>query len=215
MNMFFPSDSSWMSRMSTIDPSISCASCGGNVCLNSNSCKYCGTKYDRDLARIKFGTEETKSGRECPDCNSGLTSIDIEIGGRFLIERCGECFGVFLDPLELEEFFERIYNHHGPISTIRLSELSENTKISKVVRYRKCPVCSSFMARRNFGHRSGVIMDICRKHGTWLDAGELQQLIRWSKAGGQSATCNLKSLADKRWQQAMKREKEGRIKYGR
>ncbi len=49
----------------------------------------------------------------------------------------------------------------------------------------KCPVCSDFMQRKNFGARSGVIADRCNKHGIWLDGGELKRLMEWKKAGGQ------------------------------
>ena len=52
------------------------------------------------------------------------------------------------------------------------------------VRYRPCAVCSDLMNRSLFGHRSGVIVDRCRDHGVWLDAGELRQLLEWTRAGG-------------------------------
>lgn len=200
-----------MNFNSRIDPSISCTNCGGTVNLNSNLCGYCGTRYDIDLARIKYGTEETKLDRSCPDCHSELSTIDLKLGGRFLIERCQDCHGVFLDPLELEEFLERIYKHQGPVNTMVLPEFSNNiNKSSRAVRYRKCPVCTKLMARRNFGHRSGVIMDTCRDHGTWLDSGELNQLVRWSKAGGQNIKCNLNTLSKKRERQKQS-DKEDRL----
>jgi len=41
------------------------------------------------------------------------------------------------------------------------------------------------MARRSFGHRSGVVVDRCQEHGVWLDNGELIHLLEWKKAGGQ------------------------------
>jgi Zn-finger nucleic acid-binding protein len=40
------------------------------------------------------------------------------------------------------------------------------------------------MNRSLFGKRSGVIIDRCRSHGTWLDPGELRQLLEWTRAGG-------------------------------
>jgi len=40
------------------------------------------------------------------------------------------------------------------------------------------------MNRRLFGKRSGVVLDRCRDHGSWLDAGELRQLMEWTRAGG-------------------------------
>ena len=48
----------------------------------------------------------------------------------------------------------------------------------------ECPVCTNVMARRNFGRKSAVIIDICPQHGTWLDGGELSRLIKWVEAGG-------------------------------
>jgi Zn-finger nucleic acid-binding protein len=50
--------------------------------------------------------------------------------------------------------------------------------------YVKCPVCAKMMNRINFGARSGVVIDRCREHGVWLEAGELRQLSEWMKAGG-------------------------------
>ncbi len=57
-------------------------------------------------------------------------------------------------------------------------------KESKVV-YLKCPVCSNFMNRVSFGSKSGVVVDRCKEHGIWLNAGELRHLFEWKKAGGQ------------------------------
>ena len=40
------------------------------------------------------------------------------------------------------------------------------------------------MNRSLHGKRSGVVVDRCRDHGLWLDAGELRQLLEWARAGG-------------------------------
>ena len=40
------------------------------------------------------------------------------------------------------------------------------------------------MNRVNFGRRSGVVVDVCKPHGTWFDAGELTQAIEWVSSGG-------------------------------
>jgi len=36
------------------------------------------------------------------------------------------------------------------------------------------------MNRINFGRTSGVIVDVCKKHGTWFDGGELTQVIAFA-----------------------------------
>ena len=40
------------------------------------------------------------------------------------------------------------------------------------------------MARRNYAHRSGVIVDTCHEHGMWFDSGELHALLQWIRRGG-------------------------------
>jgi Zn-finger nucleic acid-binding protein len=52
------------------------------------------------------------------------------------------------------------------------------------VRYLRCPECSQPMMRMNFGRRSGVILDACKRHGTWFDAGELERVRDFVCAGG-------------------------------
>ena len=181
-----------------IEPSINCSKCGGSVPVGSNCCNYCGTKYDRDLVALKYGMEQSKTDRECPDCKLGLHSIDLEIGNKFLVEKCGHCYGVFLDKLELEELLKLIFSYPGEPDTLRLFELINCPDREKQsVKYRKCPVCSCMMIRRNFGRRSGVVMDVCRDHGTWLDGGELAQIIKWSTAGGQHSKCVLTERENK------------------
>ena len=71
-----------------IDPSIACSKYGGSVPVGKNSCTYCGTKYDRDLTVLKYGKEQSKIGQNCPDCKIELDSIDLEIGYKFIVERC-------------------------------------------------------------------------------------------------------------------------------
>lgn len=51
-------------------------------------------------------------------------------------------------------------------------------------RYRPCPGCAALMARRNFGGSSGVVIDVCREHGVWLDPEELEHVLAWARAGG-------------------------------
>ena len=43
------------------------------------------------------------------------------------------------------------------------------------------------MHRKNFGRKSGIILDSCRSHGLWFDADELDGVVRWIRTGGESA----------------------------
>jgi len=40
------------------------------------------------------------------------------------------------------------------------------------------------MNRRNFGKLSGVIVDVCSKHGIWFDLGELPRVMAFVRDGG-------------------------------
>ena len=40
------------------------------------------------------------------------------------------------------------------------------------------------MNRVNFGKISGAVVDVCKGHGTFLDRGELNQIVRFIHSGG-------------------------------
>jgi Zn-finger nucleic acid-binding protein len=40
------------------------------------------------------------------------------------------------------------------------------------------------MTRKNFGRSSGVIVDVCTRHGIWFDRGELPRVLDFVEAGG-------------------------------
>src|SRR5262249_47279073 len=40
------------------------------------------------------------------------------------------------------------------------------------------------MLRKNFGESSGVIVDLCKHHGVWLDHRELERILAFVSAGG-------------------------------
>ena len=58
--------------------------------------------------------------------------------------------------------------------------------VSKVS-YVPCPECSQLMNRINFARCSGVIVDICKGHGTWFDRDELSRIVEFIRAGGLEA----------------------------
>jgi hypothetical protein len=52
------------------------------------------------------------------------------------------------------------------------------------VRYKACPVCEEVMARRAYGTVSGVIVDHCGDHGTWVDEAQFAALADFICRGG-------------------------------
>jgi hypothetical protein len=56
------------------------------------------------------------------------------------------------------------------------------------------------MQRKNFARRSGVIVDWCGHHGTWLDAHEVEDIAAYILAGGLEEQAT-RERATSPWQQ--------------
>ncbi len=164
-----------------------CNACYAPLPPHCGVCAYCGSQNDVDLKGIhEFTVNEPDSSRICPDCEIPLHSLDLELEGRFYIERCEKCLGLFFDPGELEALMEKSVSNVFAVNRQKIDALvREQVEVRDQIVYRKCPVCRQFMHRANFGYRSGIIVDQCRNHGVWLENGELRRLLGWKKAGGQ------------------------------
>lgn len=57
--------------------------------------------------------------------------------------------------------------------------------------YRPCAVCGALMNRRNYGRKSGVILDICANHGIWFDLDELPRVLVWIQGGGEERAAQI------------------------
>ena len=165
---------------------MDCTNCGGPLPPKSNVCGYCSTLNDTDLRAIQRNVKKVaESDRRCPRCGVLMKSIDLKIRGIFLVERCESCMGIFFDPGELETLLDASVSHVYEVDHARLQKLLEQeVQTDRPVMYLPCPACGELMNRKNFGARSGVVVDRCRHHGVWLDGGELGTLLKWTKAGG-------------------------------
>jgi len=178
-----------------------CTNCKAPLPDGSLKCAYCGDRNDIDLKGINYyTTHENTSPRICPRCDVHLNTLDLKLQGKFFIERCDQCLGLFFDPGELEAVLGATVSNVFLVDKNGLDEINLKRKPGQYpVSYIKCPVCSSLMNRVNFGVRSGVIIDRCKAHGVWLDGGELRHLMEWMKLGG-------KLLDQERQEQARKEE---------
>lgn len=154
---------------------------------NSIICDYCGSRNDTDLKGVhRYTVHEPETERICPRCNISLRTLDLKIDGKFLIERCQDCLGMFFDTGELETLIKASVSNVYNVDRHKITHLNKTLRNNDYpASYIKCPVCSQIMNRVNFGARSGVIIDRCPDHGVWLDGGELRHLLEWVKAGGQ------------------------------
>ena len=185
-----------------------CSNCSAPLPSNSIICDYCKTRNDTDLRGFShFTTHELDAARTCPRCRVSLRTIDLRINGRFLIERCDQCLGLFFDPGELEALLEATVTNVFDINRSKLDNINNHMgPATPPAGYIKCPVCSKLMNRVNFGIKSGVIVDRCRDHGVWLDGGELRHLFEWMKAGGKLLAQEREEQLKKEEQRAQERE---------
>jgi len=163
-----------------------CKSCSAPLNADTNICLYCGVRNDVDLHdKYDYSIKNSRSDHICPRCNISLQAIDLTINIHFYIERCSECFGLFFAPGGLEVLLDNAVFVKEAINLKHIQNINNDYHQSAKVTYIKCPVCQILMNRINFGYHSGVVTDQCRKHGIWLDSGEITHLIEWKKAGGQ------------------------------
>ena len=121
------------------------------------------------------------------------------------VNRCSNCLGLFVQRNILDMILETKVRQPSEINYRLLTNLeNSNRSLVKGWRYRPCPVCRTLMNRKLHGKRSGVIVDSCRDHGIWLDAGELRQLLEWSRAGGEKLNQERRALEQ---QQISERER--------
>lgn len=96
------------------------------------------------------------------------------------LHECGKCFGIWLDTATFDQICRRAEGYAsalGPAQTLPPAGLGP-------VRYVPCPECRQLMHRVNFARSSGVVLDVCRSHGTWFDFEELHRIVRFIHAGG-------------------------------
>jgi Zn-finger nucleic acid-binding protein len=109
----------------------------------------------------------------------------IKIAGEQMRE-CERCGGIWLDVAS----FERICASREEQSAVlgaaspAPSHQIDPTKDGSRIRYSPCPECGELMNRINFARCSGVIVDVCKGHGTWFDASELRAIVEFIRGGG-------------------------------
>jgi Zn-finger nucleic acid-binding protein len=132
-------------------------------------CSKCGARGSRE--------EQTGEAAPCPGCKGELRRVDV---GKTSLLECAGCDGAWVDADRFEALCA-----DGEAQAAVLHRYSGRAQVKQAaVKYRKCPRCGKMMNRVNFARLSGAIVDVCRGHGTFLDAGELHQIVAFLRAGG-------------------------------
>jgi len=139
-------------------------------------CPSCGAARSR--------VEDTQAHpTKCPACRGEMRWIRV---GEIDLLECASCDGTWIEAPTFERLCARreqqaVVAQKSPASKKAGGSLAA---APDRIRYRPCPQCGKMMNRQNFGRLSGTIVDTCAGHGTFLDRGELHQVVRFILDGG-------------------------------
>ncbi len=157
-----------------------CTGCGNEV-PDPACCPVCKAgRGTRRTPRPKVAASRCA----CPKCNEALDQQDWE-GTATLT--CPVCRGSFFPDRGLEAVLDRLRATCDPVSVeSALKDFRDRftRELPDNVRYKKCPVCDTVMLRRNYGNVSGVIVEYCGEHGTWVDENSFAELASFICRGG-------------------------------
>jgi len=165
---------------------MKCLECGGRLEGPMTFCPFCGVRQDIDLRQIHFRDLGVEQALSCPQCETGLQVMELDLQPPLRIERCGACAGLFFNPGELEVVLDGQTHAVAWFDLLQLKQITEDFERPRGAVYRKCPICDQRMNHLNFGGRSGVVVDHCAAHGLWLEAGHLRRLAEWWRVGGKA-----------------------------
>jgi Zn-finger nucleic acid-binding protein len=145
--------------------------CFSLVPTTGATCTHCGST-------LELEPELVASTMSCPRCSRGLFSLE---SGEVHLSECKACGGTFLDHQALTVIVTGHRPAAGRVANVMVPQLPPP---ETQVRYLPCPVCTARMNRAIFGRKSGVVIDVCKMHGTWFDARELTGCVAFIEQGG-------------------------------
>jgi Zn-finger nucleic acid-binding protein len=185
------------------EPALRCPGCGAPAAADTVSCAYCGSALATVTCPSCFapmfkgsrfcgacGAEairevlDDETPLSCPRCKESMEHM--RLGGTTL-RTCLACGGLWLDPESLQRLCDTREERSSVVSVLA-ARVPTSSVSPDVVRYIPCPTCTKLMNRTNFAQASGVILDVCKQHGVWLDRGELQRVMGFVDAGGMAVS---------------------------
>jgi Zn-finger nucleic acid-binding protein len=148
-------------------------------------CHNCGT------AIVPQGQAGEPSEVPCPCCGDSKKLNSRSLGDKAAsVLECPQCAGLWIGREVFRIVAEKARSSAASADAFTGASGTPPWKNApapqKGPMYRKCPECGGMMHRRNFGKRSGVIIDQCKDHGMWFDAQELERILAWIREGGEA-----------------------------
>jgi Zn-finger nucleic acid-binding protein len=192
-----------------------CGACGALADAGLDQCSYCNAAIVRDPSQSwslicpECFARNADDGRFCTACGVTFQPYPVRVIGHELpcpvctalmparevagvgINECGSCNGLWVPGDDFDTLVRRATEARRNASTEAREAFAPRVTganpAAQRVAYRRCPECDALMQRRNFRKASGVIVDRCQPHGTWLDADELEQIAGFILSGREPA----------------------------
>src|SRR3979409_1707225 len=154
---------------------IACPSCFAMMFIGSKHCPHCG-------AAAAQPTVAELSVLKCPRCRVEMSSITL---GSIAMRECEKCVGLWVEVAAFEKICADREEQSAVLGTASPAPSHQApSSDTEEIRYVPCPQCGQLMNRINFARCSGVIVDICKGHGTWFDRDELSRIVEFIRGGG-------------------------------
>ena len=150
---------------------VACPKCFGMMFVGEKFCSHCGALAQR--------TEAGASALHCPHCKRDMNTVQV---GKTTLLECPQREGMWLDVETLRLICTEKEEQAAVLGFP--TKGTPEVEVEMNFRYIPCPVCGQIMNRFNFAHLSGVIVDVCKPHGTWFDKDELRRVVDFIRAGG-------------------------------
>lgn len=160
---------------------VACPACFAMMFIGSRHCPRCGAAASR---AEESGDESAK--RSCPRCRVELTRVRV---GDVTLRECERCAGLWVDISSFEKICAEREQQSAVLGAASpVPQGVQNLDSGKRVTYVPCPECGELMNRVNFARCSGIIVDVCKGHGTWFDRDEMHQIVEFIHSGGLEAS---------------------------
>jgi Zn-finger nucleic acid-binding protein len=119
---------------------------------------------------------------KCPRCRIDMSSVKL---GTMAMRECEQCAGLWVEAAAFEKVCADREEQSAVLGAASPAPAPASpSAVMEKVRYAPCPQCGQLMNRINFAHCSGVIVDVCKGHGTWFDRDELSGIVQFIRGGG-------------------------------
>jgi Zn-finger nucleic acid-binding protein len=100
------------------------------------------------------------------------------------MRECERCAGLWVEVAAFEDICVDRERQSAVLGAALPAPHQAAAAGAEKIRYSPCPQCGELMNRINFARCSGVIVDVCKGHGTWFDRDELSGIIQFIRSGG-------------------------------